>query len=414
MKVNVPVSLVKLQSLPDFHLGIYLHEYIHFIQDISTTFGLMNSCITVDYLKFACHEILNSPGKDFFTPVLPRVGSSNHVHINFELRKIYQGCTDIIERITIRNIRKSFKNINFPDRSRHVPYIEVKYKNSFLPTDTFIFGSCCLMESMAYLEQSIIFKDSLPVPEVPYLSAEIFIRELYPELLRDNLNILALCDAALGAYNPGPFFFDAIVNMKTEKWLPKEPQDIYTYCYSQESCYGDNSSSELLLLDAANNAIKQLGDYFTIDIFKDNKDWIEYIIKTATNLRKSIPTFILDIALGGHLIKNEDFINLFKAVGTPMITNMTNEGTFYCPIQERHEIVPQLFWAINQILCIFLFGQRNCELKNFCQQSSYDQNILDYTDKNCDKSPWEKAKEKQLCPFGRVWRMWGLTDKVPT
>ncbi len=413
MKVNVPDSLENLQSLPDSSLAIYLHEYIHFIQDISSTFGLMNSCITVDYLKFACQEILNSPGKYFLTPINPRPDSLNSVHVNFELRKIYQGSTSRIERISIIKIGKSFKRINFPDRTRNVPYIIVEYKDSSLSTGTFSFGAGCIKESMAYLVQSIIFPNLVHVPEVPYLSAETLITKLYPQLLKDKLNILALCDVALGTYHPGPFFYDVITKMSTENWLPNDPKDIYLYCGNQKLCSEDSINLEFLLFDTAKEAIKQVGDFFTIDIFKDNKIWIEYIIKTAVDYRKKSPSFIVDIARSGNIVNNVNFSNLFKAVGTPMVTNKNNEGTFYCPLQEKYEIGPQLFWAINQIFYILIFRQRNCELRNYCRANSISQQIPDYTDHHCDNSPWVKAKKDQLCPFGQVWKMWGLSDKEP-
>ena len=48
MKIDLPVDLGDLNEITDATFALYLHEYIHFVQDISTIYGLMN-ITTINY-----------------------------------------------------------------------------------------------------------------------------------------------------------------------------------------------------------------------------------------------------------------------------------------------------------------------------------------------------------------------------
>ncbi len=413
MHVNVNESLTDIFALSNYHLAIYFHEYIHFIQDISTTYGLMNACIIVDYLKLACNKVLNSNSDSFLTPILPEAKAADNVQLNLELRKIYLGSTKELNGITVHSVKKLFSTVDFPNTPRKVPCIQVEYKETSHSINHFLFGAYYLMESMAYIAESLIFPNHDSAHQIPYFAAELLAGEIYPPLTRNRLNILALCDVSLCTFHPGEFFFDMLIKIKSENWLPSKPRDIYRYCNKGENCYKSSVNLQNLLLNTSKEAIKQLTDYFSSDTFKDHKKWIEYTLNKAVNIRLSFPSFIADIIKTGHLQKNKNFINLFTKLGTPMVTNAAGEATFYSPIQDKYNLRPDLLWIINQIFKIFAGSQKKCDLKTSCQTSCKEQQIPDVTDFNCDNSPWEKAKIDPLCAFGQIWTMWGLSNKKP-
>ncbi|AZA96097.1 hypothetical protein EG353_11215 [Chryseobacterium shandongense] len=53
IKIDLPFEFKNLQELTDGALSLYLHEYIHFIQDISTIYGLVNIS-TINYYIQDC------------------------------------------------------------------------------------------------------------------------------------------------------------------------------------------------------------------------------------------------------------------------------------------------------------------------------------------------------------------------
>lgn len=413
MNVNTDESLTNLNQLRDNDLAIYSHEYFHFLQDISTTFGLMNTCIMVDYIKFACHEVINNPNYVFRTPISPKTNSSSSIKANLKLKKIYLGDYVRLNDISIDSVYRLSQNVILQNRSLNVPYIKIQYKDLYNSLSDFSFGAYCVLESMAYFAESLIFPKTISIENIIYRSAELLTQKIYPKFAANKLNILYLCEASLGTYNPGLFFYDLLVRMESDKWIPDKPRDVYEYCINIKFKSNKVASMEELLINTSTETIRQLSDYFTSDVFKENTKWIEYTINTAVSLRCANPFFISDIVKGGHLLRNPSFVHLLQKLGTPMVTNSRNESTFNSPIQSKYDLYPQLFWVIYQIVKIFLGKQKRCDLKLFCQKNCKDKRIQDYTDSNCDFSPWEKSKIDPLCPFGQIWRMWGLTEKKP-
>jgi hypothetical protein len=49
-------------------VSTFLHEYIHFLQDIGTTHGLVNFILAVEYLKNANIQVLESQQVEFRIP----------------------------------------------------------------------------------------------------------------------------------------------------------------------------------------------------------------------------------------------------------------------------------------------------------------------------------------------------------
>ena len=60
-----------LNEIPEGAMGLYYHEYIHFIQDISTIYGLMNIS-TITYYIQACASSIHKDknNKKFKVPII--------------------------------------------------------------------------------------------------------------------------------------------------------------------------------------------------------------------------------------------------------------------------------------------------------------------------------------------------------
>ena len=273
---------------------------------------------------------------------------------------------------------------------------------------------------MAYLVENSIYPNVIPnTYDFPYKAAVKVIEHEYPSFLHNPLNALALCDASLGVFNPAEFFFTMLTKMKNDSYLPATPEKVYRYCASNISFNfnGATNLNQLLLLTSA-IASNQLCDYFTTNVFGDNKIWINYTIATAVDIRLSNPFFILEIARGGKIQTNIPFATVFNKVGTPMISNLNDEGTFFSPLQYKsYNIRPEYLWAINQIYKIYIKplinNSKKCELKSWCQKSCHNQNIADYTDTNCHNSSWLRVQNQQSCPFAVIWKTWGLENEIP-
>lgn len=419
MQVNSTDNLEDLNQLSDITSAVYLHEYIHFLQDISTTFGFMNISTVVDYIKYVNQSSINGTSRTFRVPVNPRPSPNDEVFFNLNLKKKYVGSVEDIVNAAITNINKTSISVTLRNGNQNIDTVTIDYTDRSGKLDYHQFGSHCIIESIAYLVENSIYPNLLPsAPDFPYRAAQKVVDFEYPVLLQDPLNVLALCDISLMSFNPGEFFYSMLLEMKSTSYIPSRPEDIYHFCSSRTSFnYNGATTLNQLFLMASNNGCCQLCDYFTTNNFGDNKTWINYTISSAVNIRITDPFFILNIARGGKIQSNVSFANVLTKLGTPMVTNLNDEGTFYSPLQSSHNILPEYLWAISQIYGIYIKpsaqNKKKCELKNWCRESCISQNINDFTDINCYTSPWLRVTNAGLCAFAVMWKTWKMENETP-
>ncbi|MDR1500666.1 MAG: hypothetical protein LBI58_06760, partial [Tannerellaceae bacterium] len=59
--LDLPIDLTNFkEELNEFQFSLYLHEYIHFLQDISTVYGLMKFSNIILYTKAQAAYAVNS------------------------------------------------------------------------------------------------------------------------------------------------------------------------------------------------------------------------------------------------------------------------------------------------------------------------------------------------------------------
>src|SRR5664280_2340035 len=89
MGISVFERLDNVELLPDGPKSTFFHEYIHFLQDVSTTYGLMNACIVVTKMKFGNNHILRMSGNTFKVPI--EFSTDPITEINTKLQEVYIG-----------------------------------------------------------------------------------------------------------------------------------------------------------------------------------------------------------------------------------------------------------------------------------------------------------------------------------
>ena len=112
-----------IQNFSDYDFSIFLHEYIHFIQDITTFYGLNNTHTTVEYLRYANNHVVQTLKSDFKVPIEPDPYNKDNVFLNSFLIKLTFG--DILNT----NI-KEIKGIQARDFPHHYSFKQdIKCRN---------------------------------------------------------------------------------------------------------------------------------------------------------------------------------------------------------------------------------------------------------------------------------------------
>lgn len=401
-------------SFSDKDFSVFLHEYIHFIQDVTTLYGINNMYVYSEYIRYAINEAYKSPDKKIDIPITPKDSNEDNVYLNLMINRLTcgDGC-DI-------SIIKQIKQIDIIVEDIDVPKSSLKNIESTVLTivdnddkeQLVSFGAIAIMESMAYLMERLLCPSYIKSPDFPYCIAEKIIEKEYPDFAKDSLNVLALCDVSLLYSNPGKIFIQFIREMKDDNWMPKNPEDIYDNIYSRVNIV--NNTTKISLEDNLKGFLEivkiQIQGYFNDPkLFSEINNWINHITITAYNLRFKDKYFILDVARGGMVRDNKVLKTLIdKTLGTPLISNVSGECTLKSPvIMKGYGVDISYFAAVGQIISLFESAKYKCDLHTIC--TYYKNNV----DERCIRTPWKHITDVRYCPFALLWYHWKLKEYEP-
>lgn len=427
MHVHCTEDLSDITKLSMHSEATYFHEYIHFLQDITTSYGLMNISTIVDYIKATNLEARADGQIDFNVPFYPIASTVDDVKANWELKSIYlgggNGHNDIAK---VNSVYKRAHPVQTKNGWIHPEKLILDYDDSKGNNYKTVIGAHCIAESMAFMMEQILYPGILPpADKLPYESIRFICDFIHPLFSLDPLNIIALCDACMMFFNPGHFLFEAITEMAQNNYIPQVPDDIYNHIYSKINFqYNGCNNANSLCTYTSGLASQQFKDYFTTPTFKDNKDWIDDIFSKALQLRLASPNFMLDLVRNGKLvvngkISNIEYKNLYDLLGTPIIVNDNYELFFQAPAGTTFNLRYKYLWVINQVYKIYRNGlnqgTHRCEMIDWCDARALKKNIPSFTTADCRYSPWVRASETQPndCAFSRLWYTWEMLNEHP-
>lgn len=387
----------------------FLHEYIHFLQNVTTTHGLMSSIFYVDFIKDINWTILHDGKSEFEVPV--KITNHNNIEANIKLQSIYRGDSEGSELIKYdcyeveeTTVTDKDGNISRPKKYK-VKYHDLKtreYKSLY-------FGATCIKEYMAHAIQSK-FLPTTEHPDIPYLIAELIVEKEHPDLCTDKMLIVALCDASLMCLHPAQMFFNTIERMKQQEFVPKSITDIYDFSYADLTFVGQigKVTPKELFDESINLTNSQFYDALQSDIFEANYLWIKHILSESKKVRENYVGFIAELVEDKEKL-SKTFFQLVQNFGTPFFTNLTEKGGFIPPSGLRElAIQPYQLLVFKQVINIFN-GHKSCSLYGFCK-SRPDKDI---TNNLCQTAPWKRVNELDLCPLAQIWKTWGLINEIP-
>lgn len=413
MRINTTEELKDLNKLAAdpttaSYFSTFFHEYIHFLQNLTTTSGVMRTVFLIDALKEFIQHVRNDGVAEFKTPL--KFSNTYNVEANAKLQEIYLGQHRSIEYM--RYSHYSIDYVEVADRDgviKRPPRYTIHYYTRSQVLSTFYFGSACLTEYVAHTIQQK-FAPETRHPDIPYLVAELIVFQEYPEFGRDPMLIMALCDAAMMNYHCAQMFFDLLTAMKHQAFVPAEPGDIYEFM-DRNFTFTDGSNSYKvadLFSQQLDMVIYHFKDALQAEVFVHNLRWLDHIVREGHALRTAVPSFF------SYLVEEERklspfFYDIFSRFGSPFITNKNDKGGFIPPrIIDADGIQPYQLLVFKEIIHTFT-GQRRCGLYDFCR--SHSEKVI--VNEDCLSAPWKRGMSDDLCPYGQFWKTWGLNGEVP-
>ena len=406
MHINTDCEDLTINKLPLKDMTVLFHEYIHFLQDFTTYYGLNSIYAYSEYLHSVVNRIYSIKTPEFPIPFVIKDNADN-VLLNRQILSFTQGDTEESSVFIITEINEDkdtlLPNAYMTDVANVILNINGNVR---------VFGAIAIMESMAYLMERLCSPTGYQKsPDFPYRAAELVADYYVKDFSKDMQKVLALCDMSLQSSNPGACFVRVMKGIRDGNVKFPTPESIYDYFYGQVSVTAYGTESTLvahfkMLLSVVQNCMKSyLRD---MPILEEYYSWIDNLVKFSIDWREHDRYFLLKMARQTDLSRNGCWGYAVHKVGSPLMVN--NKGSHFKIMQNGASVGMDVeyFRAIRQIEALFETGKSACEMFEWCNNSP------DATPNNlCTTAPWKKCTEKRLCPYGLLWRHWNLKDREP-
>lgn len=399
--MNVPTDAdLEINSMNEKDFAIFFHEYIHFIQDITSFFGYFGIYSHGEYIRRVVNDIYITDNPILLPIELEDKG--DFVLLNKKLAELSLGDKGNRNHVYIKDtfIESFSLSDTFELPELHVKAIVDREEEEI------IVGAYAIRENMAYLLEKKCTTKYMRSAEFPYQIVELLADKICPNMLSD-LDLIALCDISLQNSTPGLYLYSMLDDISKGKVIINKPEDIYDSFFSKKVNFLNQTmmTSEAILL-AAKQAVNHLLSYVRIDLLsKEYQEWVVFTIMSGVALRLYWPYFFLEMAKGKRNKGNEMLMFLAKTIGSPQMVN--KNGMRFQLTTNRPICRFEYLEVVREIENLFEYGTKRCGLKQWCRMSPNGAPV----DERCDNNPWERCHDNQLCPYGLLWKHWKLGDK---
>ena len=341
IKLGVFANFMDVPNIPYGSFAVFFHEYVHYLQDVTTLYGLMNLSVTTYFVRSVAHKVVGMSEGEFDVPQEIEDDDRDFGFRNLCLRKYYVGSSinpkhQIVEVLNYEVLTDTIKG-------QPLDYVKVEYIDVTTGKNhSCIFGGNILTEGMAYMTErrcyQSVFADNgceyPDTPDYPYMMNLKLAQIIYPELAQYLVMIIGVADIALLTYNPGLTFvrlleylrgIDFAKRLNGKGYIDKEEDCDELYRIGYEFT---NFSIEKLA-QVQDYVYNEIAEYFKMPIAVELNDWVSRVWEKARQLREISPHYILDVILGywGDVRNNKVFCSIYLGLGTPLVINADDEGT---------------------------------------------------------------------------------------
>lgn len=389
---------------------VLFHEYIHFLQEVSTTFGVFNlHCILLElliaiYKSEGTYDAISEETKVQWEQEL---GLCNCVIGDIDEKSYEEYKYIIINNIEIKNDDIMEECLNF--KGIELANISVtKYhrdKNTSSEQDDIIFGSRIIMESMASLIERKVYLDKESAQYIQYNLAELVCQKIYPEVLKDNKDyIIALCETALMYVNSGVVFVRLLEWMKEEQFKPNSALEIYEYACKNIGSY---DCPEIDCTEEYNKYYKEccidISTLLEHDFFTDLRNTIFLTMDKGKEYGQQVISILSQL-------QDENVVELFLKIQEllPPINMVDKNGWTYTgvkkeQVKEKADVLDILF--LSGLYKILLNGKKECIMYPICKGDNVNR-----IREHCLHLPIDKKDIKNGCRLSDICHCLGLKE----
>ena len=368
----------------------YLHEYIHFIQDFGTCYGIDQS---VDRLSRYLDMIMQIQ-TDNYSGYLKLSDEADFVSSLF-MSAAGHSIEDISDTVChkVNGIElleeKEYYEEDYPEYvDLFKPSVIVQYNNE----KEFRFGGEAIAENMAYLFEKLFFNTNDYEKSLPYNSCEIVYKEIVGTSCDSIQIMISLCYASIMSHFPGYTFYTLAKRIKDLKRSPEKMEEIFEIASDLMEAVNESQIKNLeeridYALPIIKNEVTKEKMYstFMYDL-KYCNNWLKstyrYMIEQEEYFRNTL-VYILEEK--NILLRKARMWELVKINESPLLIDKT--GKLYSK-DDKHLVFLLAPYALQQTI---MNKQTSCALFSIC--TAYKKEIS----KKCGEFWWKKEFSKKIC-----------------
>ncbi|WP_324015468.1 hypothetical protein [Aeromonas hydrophila] len=375
----------------------FIHEYIHFLQDLILPYSIRATLISNRDFALVCSTSFHERE---ITKPFTHWDDDSLLTRNQSIYSWGAGLGEPFinhEKKIISISKDSFDN---PNGTKVYAYI------LDLGDENYHIGARDFLEYIAHKIESKHWKTNHPA--YPYKSVDLLFEYLGFDSLSDDVKI---CIVEFSLYNDNPmnqfmFLMDFIQTKNLTMQLAS-----YNECKSllmsiQWNCNSGisetlHSKTERRLLDLN----ESLDEKYNNKTFSSIQEWISLVISYSKD--EFANRFIFTELF---MLNNKHFVakisKYIKDIGIPLVFNNKDECVSLLPSKFDQNQFIQLYTA-HQFMSFIAKKDNSCDLQSYC--NSNQPSIID---ENCSTNAIARANCKELCPFGAFVKSYGLHDII--
>lgn len=384
----------EFEKLSREDLGTFIHEYTHYLQNITTVFGLKNSLLFFRYLFELKKHIHDS--KELTVPI-KEIPISKGLSIGKTIFNRYYGTKKSFSP-EYDNIKLYTKEIPDTDSTYKMVYFDLVKEGKI--TETIKLGNLCIKEGMARLCQ-LIYDEHVEHPTFPYKSVELICKILNPELLKDKRKLISLCVLSLNSQNCAMTLYELLIEVRTVPNL--NGLEIYQKYITERWIV--HKEKKITTQDFLLSTIDEFKNILSLSVYTKLYHF-DKMFENIINSVKSNNSPLLEI-LYSKIDNNDKLKTLIDFYGIPHIR--TKNGYEYYPLGSEEDN-PALEFLDLLGQSIVLERVLNFNNDTICPQFVQCQKAKDdITDEHCFENQWLRTKP---CAFKAVSDNWKLNEKI--
>lgn len=359
-----------LSKLSDRDLGTFVHEYVHFLQNITTLYGIYEGIIRNN----AIVEMIKSYQEvsEIQIPYQYPYDKYQKDFRDFLKESAGTGYIDVeIDRT--RDISLKIEELSGYHKALY--HVHCKCYDTDGKLLDIIIGSTIIMEYMAILCQSFVEPDMPYHPDVPYNVLDILSEKIFPNIAHDKKKLIYLCYFSLFDLNPGYSLMHAM------KYAHMNPSVSGIDIFTQEMAV----------------AIKYQGKQMPVKEFYNFM--LENYKRSINKLLGGIPPYLLHVLDKVKMVDDvppiitileayEIDVNLIQQLigwlGVPYVHNFDNTLTSKIENDDKKSLA-MLIPSMVSSMFSYIKGENNgwgyaCPFASTCEMF----------EGSCDRTPWNK------------------------